>query len=41
VVSALQQANLARPAVAKASKAMSRENGVATAMDAIESAYAA
>jgi sterol 3beta-glucosyltransferase len=41
LVSALQQANLARPAVAKASNAMSRENGVATAMDAIESTYAA
>lgn len=41
LVSALQQANLVRPAVTKASKAMVEENGVATAMDAIESAYAA
>jgi len=41
VVTSLQEAHLCRQAVSGASRAMAEENGVATAMDAIEAAYAA
>ena len=41
VVTALQQAHLSRQAVSRASEAMAEENGVATAMEAIEANYAA
>jgi len=41
VVTALQQAHLCRQAVSRASEAMAEENGVATAMEAIEANYAA